>query len=240
MINVNENTIMEYAKSHGKFSKDEMSSDLSKKVNSTETALSWHLNVLTKKHKIVRTGHGIYSIADKNIFAPIPSKDIIILYDRLKKQFPFANFCIYEGSIIAPFQHHLSTNNIIYIETNREAIETVFNLMKNGRKPTYFKPTQDLIYHYVDMNEQAYFIKPMVSESPLQTRQGVPCPTIEKLLVDIRKDADFFYLQGQEYNYILENAFNFYHINESRLLRYASRRGIKEEMKQQINKLITK
>ena len=31
----------------------------------------------------------------------------------------YAHFCIYNGNIISPLQHHLSANNITYIETER-------------------------------------------------------------------------------------------------------------------------
>ncbi len=231
---------MKYAKSHGIFSKREISLDLSKETALSKTALSWYLSVLTKRQQLARIGHGIYTIANKNFFAPIPSKDIRIIYTKLKKKLPFANFCLYDGSIIAPLQHHISPNHIIYIETNREATETVFNTLKDEKKSIFLKPSKNLIYNYVNMNEQAYIIKQMVTEAPLQIIQDIPSPTLEKLLVDIRIDSDFFYLKGQESNYILENAFILYHINENRLLRYASRRGIKNEMYLQIEKLKAK
>ena len=53
-------------------------------------------------------------------------------------------------------------------------------------------------------------------------------------MIDIRKDKDFFYLQGSESSYIMRNALQKYAINENRLLRYAQRRGIKQEMERAI------
>ena len=131
----------------------------------------------------------------------------------------------------------MSQNNIIYIETNRDAVETIFNLLKDNGKTVYLKPDKNLIYHYIDLGEQAFFIKPLISESPLQIIDDIPSPTIEKILVDIHKDKDFFYLQGAESNYIFENAFNLFIINETKLLRYASRRGIREVINSQLNLL---
>ena len=55
-------------------------------------------------------------------------------------------------------------------------------------------------------------------------------PTLEKLLVDILRDVDFFYLQGNESHRIIENAFTSYTVNQSRLFRYAGRRKVKEEL----------
>ena len=55
-------------------------------------------------------------------------------------------------------------------------------------------------------------------------------PTLEKLLVDINADHDFYYLQGVEAFYILDNARSLYQLNTPKMLRYASRRGIREKM----------
>ena len=55
-------------------------------------------------------------------------------------------------------------------------------------------------------------------------------PTLEKLLVDILRDPDFFFLQGSESEHIIDNAFSLYAINRNRLFRYAERRKVKEEL----------
>ena len=52
-------------------------------------------------------------------------------------------------------------------------------------------------------------MKNLISEAPLQKVSGVPMPTLEKLLVDILRDADFFYLQGSKSDRIIENAFTY-------------------------------
>ena len=55
--------------------------------------------------------------------------------------------------------------------------------------------------------------------------KGIRIPTLEKLLVDIQKDADFDYLRGAESLYMYQMAFDLYTINTQRLMRYAKRRG---------------
>ena len=59
---------------------------------------------------------------------------------------------------------------------------------------------------------------------------------MEKLLVDTQKDADFDYLRGVESLNMYRLAFDQYSINTQKLLRYAKRRSINQE----INELITK
>ena len=49
-------------------------------------------------------------------------------------------------------------------------------------------------------------MKPLVTEAPLQTKEGVTVLTLEKLLVGINKDADFSYLHSAEAERMVYNA----------------------------------
>jgi hypothetical protein len=82
---------------------------------------------------------------------------------------------------------------------------------------------------YIDLGKPVVIVKPMVTESPLTQIGNILVPTLEKLLVDLSIDKDFYFLQGAEETYIMENAKSLYNINESRLRRYAKRRNINPE-----------
>lgn len=90
-------------------------------------------------------------------------------------------------------------------------------------------PDADMVYRYIDLEKGGIIVKPLVTEAPLQTMEGVTVPTLEKLLVDINKDPDFSYLQGAEAERMMANAKALYIINATRLRRYAKRRGLKIE-----------
>lgn len=90
--------------------------------------------------------------------------------------------------------------------------------------------------NYVDIAGNGIIIKPLISGSPLTQEEGVPTPTLEKILVDTLCDDDFSYLRGGEWQYMLDNAFRAFAVNTSRLLRYASRRGKKQEISDAIEK----
>ena len=91
---------------------------------------------------------------------------------------------------------------------------------------------------YIRLDKRSFIVKPLVSEAPIQEVNGVNVPTIEKLLVDIQCDRDFFYLQGQETLYMLQNAFTNYNVNVGMLLRYASRRNIKPQIEKYIREIV--
>lgn len=230
MTNETTTSILEYADTHLKFSMEDLFAYLHKKIGINKSSLAWYLFKLVNENKLVRTGRGMYARILKPSFAPQPAEEVKEVYDLLTTHFPFAKFCIYQGEIIAPLQHHLSPNRIIYVETDRGTAETVFHLLKDDYQDVYLRPNKEMIYRYIDMDSRVFIVKNLVSEAPLQHISGVPMPTLEKLLVDILRDVDFFYLQDSESERIIENAFNLYAINRSRLFRYAGRRKVKEEL----------
>ena len=230
MSNKTTTSILEYAEVHRDFSMDDLFAYLHEKVGISKSSLSWYLFKLVNENALVRTGRGMYAKVMKQPFVPKLIGEVREIYDSLLVNFPFAKFCVYQGDIIAPLQHHLSSNRVVYVETDRDSAETVFNFLKDGNRDVYLRPDKDMIYRYVDMDSRVFFVKNLVSEAPLQKVSDVPMPTLEKLLVDILRDADFFYLQGSESEHIFENAFNLYAVNRNRLLRYAGRRKAKEEI----------
>ncbi len=230
MSNETTTFILDYAEVHRDFSLGDLFAYLQEKTGIKKSSLSWYLFKLVNENVLVRTGRGTYAKVMKQVFSPQPIEEVKEVYGLLQSDFPFAKFCVYQGDIIAPLQHHLSSNRIIYVETDRDSAETVFNFLKDKNHDVYLRPDKNMIYRYVDMDSRVIFVKNLVSEAPLQEVSGVPMPTLEKLLVDILRDTDFFYLQGSESDRIIENAFNLYTINRNRLFRYADRRKVKKEL----------
>ncbi len=222
--------ILDYAASHSTFSAGELFSHVTTLAEINPKTLSWYLSNLVQRRQLNRIGRGEYAKASNPVFAPTPSAKAKKIYRSLHVQFPLADFCVYDGEVIAPLLHHLASNRIIYVEAPRDMAETVFFFLKERHANAYLLPDKQQIYRYIDLSKPQIFVKHLTSESPLQKIDGVPSPTLEKLLVDIQRDADFFYLQGSESDYIIENAFDLYAIHQDRLLRYAARRNLKKEM----------
>ena len=122
-MNQNEKVILDFAKTRTNFSKSELFTYLSNTTSISKSSLSWDLNSLTKEQLLVRVGRGLYAITSKSLFVPAITDTVKKIYSLLKENFPFAKFCLYDGNIISPLQHHLSQNNVVYIETNREAVD---------------------------------------------------------------------------------------------------------------------
>lgn len=199
-----------------------------------------HLSRLAAAGDIVRIGYGKYVKAStKEVFPIIVSNNVKNIYNSLRSDLPFADFCVYSGQIYEPLQHHLSVNHAIYVETNRDTVESVFSLLKEHFMNVYKQPDADFISDYVDLRKECIIVKVLVTESPLQNVDDVPSPTIEKLLVDILKDPDLNYMRGMEFNYMMKTALSQYRVSSSKLLRYARRRNVQQQIKRTLDNYTT-
>jgi len=230
MANCIDSYILDYAAENASFTLGEVFDSYAKEQRIERSIMTWHIAQLTAKGLLARIGKGVYTKSDKAIFSYKLSAEAKEIVKSIKELFPAAKYCVYEGSWISPLLHHLASNQIIYIEVEKLAAESVFEQLKMDGKTVYFRPDEDMIYRYINLDERSIFVKHMISESPTTKDDGIPVATLEKLLIDIYKDPDFYYLQGGEYRSIMSNARMLYSINTDRLFRYASRRSVKEEI----------
>ncbi len=110
------------------------------------------------------------------------------MYDTLKWELPFTDFCVYDGRIFNPLQHHVSVNHAVYIETNRDTVDAVFGRLREQFGDVFKQPSTSMMSDYVDLSKPCIIIKALVTEAPITMQAGVCVPAIEKLLVDIQKD----------------------------------------------------
>jgi len=237
-----EEHITGFAEKTGNFSAAQIGGYLQSIQCGVPTAsLYYCLNRMIQQKKLIRMTRGIYSVVSgKSEFRAKITDEMHVVYGMLHKALPFADFCLYTGNDLTPFQHNMAANNILYVETQRDTCNTAFNILKDAEKIAYLRPDKDMINRYINLAEPAVFVKPLTSESPVvKDDDGIMMmPTLEKLLVDINADEDYFYLQGEEAFYMFRNAMDRYCINEKRLLRYARRRSLEPTIKKFLEEAI--
>lgn len=197
----------------------------------TATTVNWTIRKMTLEGKLLRTGRGVYT--SRRTLQPfkVESDDTLIkMSSEISAQYPSVSYCLYKGSALSSLLHHLSDNRLTYIEVERDLTEILFHRLQEAGQKAYLKPSWEIMQNYVNIAGDGIIIKPLISGSPLAQEEGVPTPTLEKILVDTLCDDDFSYLRGGEWQYMLDNAFSTFAVNISRLLRYASRRGKKQEI----------
>lgn len=223
---------MTYAGNRESFRFADLLSYLNSVINISKVTLSWYLSEMVKDNVLFKLGRGIYTARQQKAvdYTPRLREKAVKIGKLITKTFPFVRISVFDGQVLADFQHHISSNNLIYIEVERDAMESVFHWLKGEGYTAYLNPDKDFVYDYIDLSKNVVIVKPLISESPLTEVRGIPTPRIEKILVDILCDDDMDYLHGSEWHYIFEHVITTYSINRSTLLRYASRRNAKDKI----------
>lgn len=200
----------------------------------TSNTISWKLNQLKRERLIFQTGRGLYSFEYKPDYTPDLSLKAKRLYNRIKT--------IYEGDVSiwdTQILNNIAETNIIrhwtFISVIREDMESLFENMLNFSKQTFIQPDKEITNRYLMAHNEAIIITPLISETPLYKSGDYLTPTLEGLLVNTWLEYEA-YLQpiGFDINTIFEQALKKYNVNQSKLLRYASRRDRRDIIKQLI------
>ena len=232
---VTTNDILNFAFDNKVFTRKELLANLKSEYQiGSPGTLSEQLNRLLKSGQLVRIERGIYKLPDdaRKDFLVVCSEEVRQINQQIKTRFPFVDYCLWPASILIPYMHHIPNLNLLFVDVEREVAESVFNLLNtNSNKRVFLMPSLTDIERYITTND-AIIIRPLISESPLKLVEGINTPTIEKILVDIVGDVEFYFLQGSEINDVYTAFFERHSINKNKLLRYAARRGRKEEVEE--------
>ncbi|MFA6806392.1 MAG: DUF6577 family protein [Bacteroidales bacterium] len=206
-----------------------------------QTTLNWRAYNLVEKGILERIGKGIFKIGINTIFIPNLDNKAKNIYKKIKSEFPFVDYCIWETSIFNEFSLHHSNKHFILVEVEKESAESVFLSLKEQNNKVFFNPNLEILEQYIFNISQPIIVKLLISEAPLQKIKDYNTVTLEKILVDLFCEEDLFnFYQGREKNTIFRTAYEKYTINNTKLLRYASRRGKKEGIENYINQIIGK
>lgn len=190
---------------------------------------------MVQKGILKRIGRGKFTLGEGKNFVPEISSVTKIIFKKLKAEFPFANLCVWNTSVLNEFMLHQPNQFFVLIETDKETTNSVFYFLREIKKSVFIEPTKDILEKYVVNESEVFIIKPLVTEAPTQNISGVETASIEKMLVDIFcDDVIFSAQQGAEMRMIFKNAFDKYTINQNKMLRYADRRSKKEELNQYV------
>jgi hypothetical protein len=201
---------------------------------------------LNKEGKIVKVDTDAYILnknknrylAERKAFEPALSSEVISIHNLVKENFPYTKFSLWETRVLYEFMVHQPARNLIILDVEKDAAESVFNLLSarfTGK--VFLDPTRETVENYVFRLTDSIIVVPMISRSPLQTIQGIAYPRLEKILVDIVADEDKYYiLHGSELYNIYEGAFQNYRIWERALFWYAQRRHVNKRIRALIAK----
>ncbi len=200
--------------------------------------MNWRVYTLVQQGILERIGRGRFVLGKQQTYLPEISAQHKRMYNKILKVFPFLEVCIWNTSILNEFMTHQPFRFFTLVETQKDALSAVFHYLKESHSAVFLDPGSEILENYLPENKMPVFVLPLVSETPLQTVDGVKVATLEKILVDLFcKPKLFNAYQGSELSNIYCGAFERYTVNLNKLLRYARRRGKQNEIQNYLNKL---
>jgi hypothetical protein len=118
------------------------------------------------------------------------------------------------------------------LQVEKDALEPVYSFLKDENfRNIFIEPEDKEIDRYIYEAENAIVLQSLVSKSPTQKVEKASTITLEKLIVDLYCDKKLFAVfQGSELVHIIDNAYNRYAIDFTKLLNYSKRRGKETEL----------
>jgi len=208
-------------------------------INATDVSVRQRISRYKRMGFLVSIRQGVYAIVDKPLYKPESDPFIQKLSKNFSAAYPEINYCIWSSAWLYNFMVHQPAHYFYLFETEQDMVESAFNLLKDNGLNAWLNPDEQTIQLYVMGQKNPVVVKPIISRSPVFKSQKSNLPMLEKILVDAYVEKKIFYfLQGQELSNIFNFAFGKYSIAWSRLLSYARRRGVGQEIGQYIKKNI--
>ncbi|NEW84865.1 MAG: hypothetical protein GZ094_21195 [Mariniphaga sp.] len=197
-----------------------------------ETTFRWRIYDLKTKHIIASTSREFFTLSYKPTFKPEIGDAERKIYTKIEKQFPDLKQCIWSTKIATEFMLHIPGRFLIILQVEKEALEPIYEFLKEQNfRNIYIQPAEREIERYIYETESAIILQSLISKAPTQRVNRIATTTIEKMLVDIYCDKKLFAaFHGNELIHMINNAYNRYTIDFTKLFGYAKRRRREKEL----------
>lgn len=225
--------ILNYVYSHdGAFVRSDFISWMSQNYpDISKRSIDTAIRSLLKSNLLARTGYGTMAAMEgQNIYIPRVGDDVRNICKTVKEKYPYTRFCLWQSNILSSFMQHVPNVDMIILETEKVAAEAVYEDLRQIelKRKVFLRPTMRE-YELYAVVESCLIVRDLITESPTTDIEGIPMASLEKILVDAQVLPELEFARGSELYTIYENASEMYRINCRAMLRYASRRGRKEE-----------
>ena len=197
-----------------------------------ESSFTNILNRLIREQRI-RKADGLLYPTDifKPIFRTNPDDTTRDLFKGLKAALPFTEISIWNTEAILPLMHDIPNFSLTIVGAERLSADSVTDALENLTDRLILRDAEKDILARLAPGRSLVVVTPQVSQAPVEVENGVTCPTLEKILVDILCDNALHALTGSEAYDIYATALDRYAVNRKTLLRYAGRRNRTDEVK---------
>jgi len=197
------------------------------------------LNALKRRGIITPVGRGLYTLRKLYDYTPEIGQTLRKVYLELRKRLPLTRICVWKPSWLNEFTLHIASMQTIVVESERETERAVFEVLQEafGENSTLtgtqllLNPSAEDIDLYVSDQTPVIVVGKLITEAPIRESNGVVVPRLEKMLVDLFTGEPILEpFGGAEMDRVFRNAFDTYALNVDTIIRYAARRGKRQEM----------
>lgn len=199
-----------------------------------EATLRWKLHYWTEQGRIYRVGRGRYAaLGQLTPFKALPSNHLLeCMAWYLKGRLREAAICIWDTKILSSYSLHVPARSFGIVEVGRYEREYALEALLNNDYLGPFAYDDNRSGPFVGHlgrsrhDKRPVVVKLLLQEAPMEDYHGLLVPTIEKLIVDLICEPEFFGMfQSKDLESILES-FHYRHpINYDKLHHYASYRS---------------
>ncbi|MEK6616565.1 MAG: DUF6577 family protein [Bacteroidota bacterium] len=194
--------------------------------------ISWRIYHLKEKGILTHVGRATYAVGktDKGNFIPFISAHVKKIYSQIKKELPYLNISIWDTRLLNSFMIHQIGRFFIVVETEKEGMESVFNLLSATNKNVFLNPDNKTLERYASNFNESIIIQQLITEAPTLQVQGIDTISIEKLIVDCLAEKELLFAHQEELDNIFSSIAERFNISIKSARRYASRRGQSAEL----------
>ena len=198
-----------------------------------ETSCHWAVCGMLKGGDITKIARNVYvvqNLREKPVYRPTYSELAAKLIAQISDKFPSVHFTVFETALMNDFLNHLVAQNTVFVQAEKDISIFIFRFLQElGYAHLLYKPNKADYALYWE--KDCIVVTDMISEAPLSASAPHEI-CLEKMLVDMYCDKLISSAYSKsEYPEVLKQAMETYHIESTKMMRYARRRGRENEMK---------
>lgn len=198
-----------------------------------DTAIDWALHDLRRKGILESAGAGRYYMVTEDTqtrlqYHYLHSSEYYELEECISSAYPLVNYQMWELIQMNDFVNHQIAKNVIFVEVESMLVDTIYEVLHTKYPYAMFQPDTDTFYRQRGPQTDIVVMK-LLTEAPTPDEHH-SC-RIEKILVDLlSRKLPGQLVERSEYPRIYEDVFHKYAIDETRMLRYARRRNLRDAL----------
>ena len=186
-----------------------------------ETSCHWAVYGMLKNGDITKIARNVYVVQnerEKPVYRPAYSELAAKLIAQISDKYPSVHFTVFETALMNDFLNHLVAQNTVFVQAEKDISIFIFRFLQElGYEHLLYKPNKTDYALYWE--KDCIVVTDMISEAPLSASAPHEI-CLEKMMVS-----------KSEYPEVLKQAMETYHIEPTKMMRYARRRGREDEMK---------